>query len=91
MGIHKQFNYTDESKHFEQLNEEIICIRIIHQILDLYVINIYTPIFKKWKIKLFEEILTNLISKKPQAIWLIAGDYNTHKNPLTIVRNISGI
>jgi hypothetical protein len=51
----------------------------VHQTVDIFAVICYFPTKKRWKEckDHFEHWLKLMMSKKPRAVWVICGDFNT--------------
>jgi hypothetical protein len=65
----------------------------VHTYFELYVINVYISNFnqKKKFLSDLNKIIINLISSKPEATVLVAGDFNTKDPPMKHLFNFSGL
>ena len=66
-------------------------VRIPHSNFELFIINLYVPKFKRHKeyIEKMEQDIIRLAIKRPNAHFIIAGDFNTKDTPFKILQNLS--
>jgi len=94
IGIVKSLTFRDLTNTVpESLGEalELVFVQIVHEQFELYALNVYMPKYHSQKRKLtqLQKWLLEIRCKKPKAILLVAGDFNTPILPLQHMHEMS--
>ena len=91
VGIDKQFNSVNRSDLIPDYmkNLEILFIHSVHPLLEIFTINFYIPpqdkkVFNATRCNIQGWILS-MINNKPNALWIIAGDFNSKQIPFKLL------
>jgi hypothetical protein len=62
----------------------MVFVQVVHANFELYTLNVYLNNYaaKKNLLKPLEQWLIEMISRKPEAIFLVAGDFNCAQQPI---------
>ena len=62
---------------------EFVFVQVIHEQFELFALNVYLPRYKEQRgmLPAVQQWLLEMRAKKPDAIFIIAGDFNTAQYP----------
>ena len=94
IGIAKSLTFRDVTTTVPQALQEaleLVFVQIAHEQFELYALNVYLARYHKQKrlLKQLQDWIIELRCKKPTAIFLIAGDFNTAKQPIEHFHELS--
>ena len=87
IGVDKILTYSNLTHLIlAQINEqaEMIFVQIVHEQFEVFALNVYFNSYNRQRkyLKPLEQWILDLISRKPHATFIVAGDFNTARQPI---------
>ena len=94
IGIAKSLTFRDVTATVpEALREalELVFVQVVHEQFELYALNVYLSKYHKQKrlLRQLQDWITEVRCRKPTAIFLLAGDFNTALRPVEHLHDLS--
>ena len=93
IGITKSLVFRDLTSTVPEALQalELVFVQVVHEQFELYALNVYVNKYheKKSLLPALQQWLLEIRSKKPDAILLVAGDFNCAVQPVQYLHNVS--
>jgi hypothetical protein len=92
VGVERSLTYRDLSALIPpSLSElEAVFVQVVHECFELFLLNVYVSHYQH-KCKLLAPLsqwLASIMARKPQAIYLVCGDFNSAKKPIHFLHDL---
>ena len=81
IGVSKSLTFRDLADTVPPALQslELVFVQVVHELFELYALNVYLPRYKEQgkMLPALQQWLLEVRAKKPDAIFIVAGDFNT--------------
>ena len=95
IGVTKSLTFRDLTATVPEALQaiELVFVQVVHEQFELYALNVYINNYQQKKSLMpdLQQWLLDIRSKKPEAIVLVAGDFNCAEQPIQYLHEISPV